>query len=103
DKINKKEVKLLDFNDIKTVNDENIDVDKNILNKVIEIMADILNKKKEEIGYDSNFFFDLGGSSLDYYNLISQITTEFKVEIYLDSNSSYYTPKTMAKMLEELV
>ena len=103
DKINKGEVKLLDFNDTKTVNDETVDVDKNILNKVIEIMADILNKKKEEIGYDSNFFFDLGGSSLDYYNLISQITTEFKVEINLDSNSSYYTPKTIAKMLEELV
>ena len=103
DKINKNEVKLLDFNDIKTVNDEFIDVDKNILNKVIEIIADILNKDIKEIGYDSNFFFDLGGSSLDYYNLISQITTEFKVEINLDSNSSYYTPKTIAKMLEELV
>ena len=103
DKIEKKEVKLLDFKDIKTKNEENIDVDKNILDKVVEIMANILSKDKSEINYDSNFFFDLGGTSLDYYNLISMLTTEFKVEINLDSDSSFYTPKTLAKMLEELV
>ena len=103
DKIEKKEVKLLDFKDIKTKNEESIDVDKNILDKVVEIMANILSKDKSEINYDSNFFFDLGGTSLDYYNLISMLTTEFKVEINLDSDSSFYTPKTLAKMLEELV
>lgn len=102
-KIENKEVELLDFKDTKTVIDESIDVDKKILDKVIEIMASIVNKDISEINPDSNFFFDLGGTSLDYYNLISMISTEFNVEINLDNNSSYYTPKTISKMLEELV
>ena len=102
-KIENKEVELLDFKDTKTVVDETVDVDKKILDKVIEIMASIVGKDTSEITPDSNFFFDLGGSSLDYYNLISLITTEFNVEINLDNNSSFYTPKTIAKMLEELV
>ena len=103
DKIEKKEVNLLEFKDIKVEEKKDIDVDINILNKVIEIMASILDKKEEDINIDANFFFDLGGSSLDYYNLISMITNEFKVEISLDSNSSFYTARSISKMLEELV
>ena len=103
DKIEKKEVELLDYSNINVTVDETLDVDKEILDKVIEIMANILDKRIDEINPDANFFFDLGGSSLDYYNLISMITTEFKVEISLDNNSSFYTPKTLAKLLEELV
>ena len=102
-KINNKEVELKEFNDIKTVKEENVFVDKKILDKVIELMASTLNKDISEISPNSNFFFDLGGNSLDYYNLISYIQEEFKVEINLDSNSSYYTPVTLAKLLEELV
>lgn len=103
DKLEKKEVNLLEFKDIKVEEKKDIDVDINILNKVIEIMASILDKKEEDINIDANFFFDLGGNSLDYYNLISIITNEFKVEISLDSNSSFYTARSISKMLEELV
>ena len=103
EKIEKKEVNLLKFDDIKTNNTTDLDVDKNILDKVVEIMAGILDKKIDEINIDAQFFFDLGGTSLDYYNLISEITREFKVEINLDSNSSYYTARSIAKMLEGLV
>ena len=103
ERIEKKEVNLLKFDDIKTNNTTDLDVDKNILDKVVEIMAGILDKKIDEINIDAQFFFDLGGTSLDYYNLISEITREFKVEINLDSNSSYYTARSIAKMLEGLV
>ena len=101
-KLDNKEVELLEYASIKTNNDENIDVDKNILDKVIEIMARLLNKNIEDVKPDSNFFFDLGGTSLDYYNLISEITTEFKIEIKLDNNSSFYTPLSISKMIEGL-
>jgi acyl carrier protein len=103
DKLEKNEVNLLEFKDIKTEVKEDLDVDSNILDKVIDIMANVLDKSKDEINIDANFFHDLGGSSLDYYNLISMITTEFKVEINLDSNSSFYTARSISKMLEELV
>jgi acyl carrier protein len=103
DKIEKKEVTLLDYKDIKKETTLESDVDIEILNKVIEIMAEVLDKKIDEISPDANFFFDLGGSSLDYYNLISMITTEFKVDINLDNSSSQYSAKTLAKLLEELV
>lgn len=102
-KIENKEVDLLDYSNIKTNNDENIDVDKNILTKVIEIIANLLNKDINDIKPESNFFFDLGGTSLDYYNLISEITTEFKIDIKLDSESSFYTPISISKMIEGLV
>jgi len=103
DKLEKKEVNLLEFKDIKTETKGDIDVDSNILDKVIDIMANVLDKNKDEINIDANFFHDLGGTSLDYYNLISMITNEFKVEINLDSNSSFYTARSISKMLEELV
>ena len=103
DKLEKNEVNLLEFKDIKTEVKEDLDVDSNILDKVIDIMANVLDKNKDEINIDANFFHDLGGSSLDYYNLISMITTEFKVEINLDNNSSFYTARSISKMLEELV
>jgi len=103
DKIKEKEVTLLDYKDIKVEKDIELDVNKDILDKVIEIISKVLDKDVKEINIDSNFFFDLGGSSLDYYNLISMLTTEFKIEINLDSNSSNYTPRTLAKMIEELV
>lgn len=101
-KLENKEVELLEFSNIKTENDENVDVDKNILNKVIEIMANLLNKDIKDIKPESNFFFDLGGTSLDYYNLISEITSEFQIEIKLDNESSFYTPISISKMIEGL-
>ena len=102
-KIEANEVKLLDYKDIKVEKDEVIDCNIEILNKVKEIMANILDKNIDDINNDANFFFDLGGSSLDYYNLISMLTTEFKIEINLDNNSSFYTPISLTKMIEELV
>ncbi len=103
DRIKEKEVTLLDYKDIKVEKDIELDVNKDILDKVIEIISKVLDKDIKEINIDSNFFFDLGGSSLDYYNLISMITTEFKVDINLDNSSSQYSAKTLAKLLEELV
>ena len=65
-------------------------------------MANLLNKDIKDIKPESNFFFDLGGTSLDYYNLISEITSEFQIEIKLDNESSFYTPISISKMIEGL-
>ena len=38
-----------------------------------------LGRPEDEIGYDADFFADLGGSSLDYFSLIAGLRDEFGV------------------------
>jgi len=49
--------------------------------KLQEIIADVLNVSKEEIGPDTTFVDDLGADSLDIFQIIMGIEEEFDIEI----------------------
>ena len=45
--------------------------------KVIELMCDATGAEPAEVRPDSDFFRDLGGTSLDYFQLVSDLEREF--------------------------
>lgn len=67
--------------------------------RVIEVFANTLNCNKESIESGSNFIYDLGGSSMAYYNLFSEISKEFGVELKIDSQNPLFTPGEFAKAI----
>lgn len=67
------------------------------LARVREIFANVLDTDKEKVEADSNFIYDLGGSSMAYYNLFSVISKEFGIELKIDSHTPLFTPAEFAR------
>ncbi len=88
-KINSNDVKLITFDDIK--NEIKEDVDPKILIGIKECFRDSLNIELDNILDNSDFFFDLNGSSLDYFDLISRINDKFDIKLQFE-NDSLHTP-----------
>ena len=66
------------------------------LQKVKEIFANVLDCDIEKVEAGSNFIYDLGGSSMAYYNLFSVISKEFSIELKIDSQNPLFTPAEFA-------
>ena len=49
------------------------------------MMAALLNKSEDEIGYTADFFTELGGSSLDYFAMISQLREQYALPFPTDN------------------
>lgn len=49
--------------------------------KLRDIISDVLNVSKEEIGMETKFVDDLGADSLDIFQIIMGIEEEFDIEI----------------------
>ena len=79
--LNDGKIKLLSKDDI---NINEIESDNPIINKIKELMSISLNKNLSEISNNSNFFYDLGGTSLEYFDLISRINKEFNISLSFD-------------------
>ena len=82
-------VKLFSYDDIKT--NDNLEIDTKILNKIKECIAQSLNINIEDINDNSDFFFDLNGSSLDYFDLIARLDDEFEIKLKFE-NDNFHTP-----------
>ena len=59
------------------------DSDDEIINEVKKVFAESLNKNIKDISLDGDFFLDLGGTSLDYFMVISQIEEIYNINISL--------------------
>ena len=57
----------------------------------------------EDIDVSANFFFDLGGTSLDYFTLINDISASFNVNINLEQKNNLYTILDFHKYLMEVL
>ena len=65
--------------------------DGEIVLKIKQLFADALGSQSEEIPSNAHFFFDLNGSSLDYFSLLNSIQTEFGIQFPQEENKSLYT------------
>jgi|GEM_PF-399416 len=57
----------------------------------------------DDIDVSANFFFDLGGTSLDYFTLINDISASFNVNINLEQKNNLYTVLDFHKYLMEVL
>ena len=72
-----------------------------IATKVRECFAKTLGVAVETIDDEAHFFFDLKGSSLDYFALLSAVQTEFSVSCPREGNDCLYTVSQFAGYIGE--
>lgn len=66
------------------------------------IFARILDLQPSEISEEANFMTDLGGSSLDYYELISEIDKHFGVRLPFEAEGGFgYCLRDFEKLIKE--
>ena len=82
------EVKLEDFSNFSSiVNSNKEDLNNEITNRLKKVFAEVLGKDIKEINDDSDFFLELGGTSLDYMALLLKIEQEFEIAISFNKKS----------------
>ncbi len=99
-KIKDNSIKLISYEDIKAKNDT--EVDPKILEGVKECVSLCLGIDINTINDTSDFFFDLNGSSLDYFDLIARIDDKFEIKLQYE-NDSLHTPLQFAKEVERVL
>ena len=67
------------------------------------LFAQVLSVDEDEIADNAHFMTELGGSSLDYFTLISEINRKFDVSLAYDNNDFGYTLNDFEKLLKELL
>ena len=93
-KINDNSVKLFTYDEIKVESNE--EVDPKILSKVKECISLCLNIDIKDINDTSDFFFDLNGSSLDYFDLVARLNDSFLIKLQFE-NDNLHTPLQFSK------
>ncbi len=69
--------------------------------KVAEIIAGVIGKRPEEVLPGADIFFDLGGSSLDYFTIVMDLQREFRVNFPSDNDKSFKTAGEFAEYIEK--
>ena len=57
----------------------------------------------DKVEENSNFFFDLNGSSLDYFSLISALNQKFNITITFNQEKNLHTPIDLSLEIERLI
>jgi long-subunit acyl-CoA synthetase (AMP-forming)/acyl carrier protein len=103
-KISSGDVKLLSVNDI--INKEKsggFDEDSAIVKKVKEIVANELSIDVKDINYEDNILTTLGGTSLQYFSIVSTLAEEFSIDSYSDDEEMQYTIKGICEYIERFI
>lgn len=97
-KIANNEVKLTPFADMKASVYE--DDDSPLMLEVKRIIAEALSISEEDIKSDSHIFHDLGGTSIQYFSILTALSERFEVSGYSSSDKYCYTPKDICEYIE---
>ena len=73
------------------------------LEKLKNIIADVLNVDKGEITEETTFVDDLGADSLDIFQIIMSIEEEFEIEIDTDTAEGITSVGAAAEAIRELL
>ena len=75
----------------------------NILERVIDIVAEELAVDRDEVTEDSSFIEDLGADSLDVVELVMAFEEEFDVEIPDEDAEDIRTVEDAVSYLEDII
>lgn len=75
--------------------------DPELLAKIRESFAAALGKELSDISPEADFFLDLGGTSLDYFSLVSELQAEFGIAFPVDSGHSLSRADEIARFIED--
>lgn len=86
--INENKVQLEQFSNFSNLVENNKEeLNNDITNRIKKVFSEILCKDIKEIGEESDFFLDLGGTSLDYMSLLLRLEQEFETTIVFKEKS----------------
>lgn len=71
-----------------------------MLERIIEITAEQLHVEAADITIDTNFKEDLGADSLDLFELVSELESEYDIEIETEELQNLTTVKAVVDYLE---
>ena len=71
------------------------------VDKIIEIFSSVLHVPLEDIKGSSHFLYDLGGSSLDYYAILDEVSSRYGITIEFDPENPLATPNDFARLLNK--
>lgn len=71
-----------------------------LMERVRTIFADSLGKEPSAVDFDAHYFFDLGGSSLDYFTMVTEIQNEFGVSFPSSTQSSASTVREVSEYIK---
>ena len=98
-KIESGELKLQTFQELRTqtaaTGEESL-----LLGRIKAIIAQVLEKEAEEVGADDHIFYDLGGTSIQYFSILSALSVEFGVRAYDEGDSYRYTAREICEFVE---
>jgi acyl carrier protein len=72
-----------------------------IFDEVVEVIAEQLNKNKDEIKLESRFTEDLGADSLDVVELVMALEERFSIEIPDEETEKIQTVKDAVDFIEK--
>ena len=81
---------------------KNEDIDSELLQKVTNIFASALNVNCIEIKKNAHFFYDLGGSSLEYFTMITGVQNEFNVPFPVIDQNSLATVEQICEYIKDI-
>lgn len=103
DHIEKGDIKLLTIDEIGVSNLNFNEVDTEIIEILTDLFRKCLNDDLTEINPNSHFMLDLGGTSLDYFSLISMINERFSINLKMDYDHMAYTINDFEKIIKEML
>ena len=80
---------------------EEADEDPELLQRVAKHFSEALRVSPDSIAPDAHFFYDLGGTSLDYFSMISAIQSEFQVGFPTAAGQSLSTVREFCRFIRE--
>lgn len=98
--VNEKRINLTAFSDMKATAENADEINPVLLSDIKIIIANVLGINPEEIGPDSHIIFDLGGTSIQYFSIISAISEKFNITSYDKEEKYRYTPREICKYIE---
>lgn len=78
-------------------------IDPELLTSIRSRFASALGKELSEIPVNADFFLDLGGTSLDYFGIVSELQNEFGIAFPVDSGRSLSRADEIARFIEGAV
>ena len=75
--------------------------DTELISRITRHFAEALRKTPEEIAPDAQFFYDLGGTSLDYFAMLAAIQGEFNISFPTSGGQSLNTVREFCRFIRE--
>ena len=86
--IKDQKIELQDFSNFSSlVENKKEEINNEITNRIKKVFSEVLGINIKDIGEESDFFLELGGTSLDYMTLLMKLEQEFETRIVFDKKS----------------